>query len=126
MEKGKLKQLCGLKLEIEALEEELAEANKAVKRREYIFGAYRLIGDGLDEVRRIESALMDKHHDYLSVLDSCTDFIETIPEPDIRVIFHRRYVLGQRWQKIAFAVGAVCEATPRKRHDRYLQRVVGL
>ena len=40
----------------------------------------------------------------------------------VRRIFAMYYIDGWSWQKIAYAIGTHCEATPRNLHNRYLAR----
>lgn len=51
------------------------------------------------------------------------EYINTISEADIRMLFTLRYVDGIRsWQKIAFMVGEHDESYVRRKHDRYINR----
>ena len=54
------------------------------------------------------------------------EFINGIEDSMLRRVFTLRYINGQTWQKIAFAVGAHDESVPRKRHDRYLKTEASL
>lgn len=49
-------------------------------------------------------------------------FIDGIEESKVRRIFAMYYIDGWSWQKIAYAIGTHCEATPRNLHNRYLAR----
>ena len=50
-------------------------------------------------------------------------FIDTIPNAELRCIFKLRYIKGLSWQKIAFEMNEYDEQLMRKKHDRYLKKI---
>ena len=51
------------------------------------------------------------------------EFINGIENSRLRRVFAMYYIDGWSWQKIAFAIGSHCEATPRNMHNRYLAKM---
>lgn len=50
------------------------------------------------------------------------EFIEAIPDSCTRTIFQMRYKEGMQFKEIAHKLDLGSESTPRKRHDRYLEK----
>ena len=59
----------------------------------------------------------------MEVSSEIQKFINSIEQSTIRRIFTMYYIDGWSWQKIAFAIGSHCEATPRNMHRRYLEKM---
>lgn len=49
-----------------------------------------------------------------------TEFIDSIEDSELRIIFRERYVRCKTWTQIAFLLGGYDEQLPRRRHDRFL------
>lgn len=50
------------------------------------------------------------------------EFISTIEDSRIRLIFEKRYIYGWSWQKISRFMGSADESYARKIHERYLEK----
>ena len=55
-------------------------------------------------------------------LNRLNRYIDSVAEPEIRMILALRYVNGFNWQQIAYSIGYQDESVPRKRHNRYLKK----
>ena len=49
------------------------------------------------------------------------DYIETIPQSNIRQIFRYRYIDGFNWLQIMHLMKYKSESTARMKHDRFLE-----
>lgn len=70
------------------------------------------------ELEVIYKDLINKHNDKLLEIET---FINEIDESNIREIFRRRFILLERWEKIARATGN-SERTCRRKVERYLKK----
>lgn len=98
MHRRRLKQMRSLILEIE---EEQA--------RQYQLGAWSLLGDGRDAMRR-----------YGAELKELAAWIDDIPDSQTRRAFRLRYVDGLPWAAVGLRMGYASPDGPRKLCERYL------
>lgn len=100
MQRDRLKQMHSLILEIEEEEE-----------RRYKCGAYSLLGDDRDAVKR-----------YGGELRELAAWIREIPDSVTRRAFLLRYVDGLGWLDVAVRMGYSSPDGPRKVCERYLEK----
>lgn len=100
MRKDRLRQMHSLILEIEEEEE-----------RRYKCGAYSLLGDDRDAVKR-----------YGGELRELAAWIDSIPDSQTRRAFRLRYVDGLDWLCVAVRMGYGSPDGPRKVCERYLEK----
>lgn len=100
MQRDRLKQMRSLILEIEEEEE-----------RRYKCGAYSLLGDDRDAVKR-----------YGGELRELAAWIDSIPDSQTRRAFRLRYVDGLSWLAVSMRLGYTCEDGARKMIMRYLEK----
>lgn len=100
MQRDRLKQMHSLILEIEEEEE-----------RRYKCGAYSLLGDDRDAVKR-----------YGGELRELAAWIDSIPDSQTRRAFRLRYVDGLGWLDVAVRMGYSSPDGPRKVCERYLEK----
>lgn len=100
MRRDRLRQMRSLILEIEEEEE-----------RRYKCGAYSLLGDDRDAVKR-----------YGGELRELAAWIDSIPDSQTRRAFRLRYVDGLSWLAVSMRLGYTCEDGARKIIARYLSK----
>ena len=130
MKKETLEQYGDLVKEIEDLEKRIEKIeNQSImvsdivqngyKRHAKIFGVDLIRQNRLDKynekLRKVYDELLQKR-------EEIEDYIKTIKEPSIRQIFRYRYIDGLSWFKVAQVMNLNNEDTPRKRHDRFLEK----
>lgn len=54
-------------------------------------------------------------------INRLNEFINSIEDSEMRLIFALRHIDGLSWQEIAFSIGYCDESTPRKRYERFLK-----
>ena len=88
----------------------------------------RLMRAGEEAVRRLREEELSAFEELLcrrrtalsDLLPEARRYINAIEDPAIRRIFRLYYLEGKSWQRVALECGCLSEASPRKRHDRYL------
>lgn len=129
MDKDDLKQLIFLNREIEKNQRELEELTTAATRATAQISMAPGSGKRRDKVADYAVEIVDMKMKIAENLKKCfmqrnkiLEYIQEIPESEIRQILYLRYMKGMSWQNIAFTVGYQDESVPRKRHDRYLEK----
>lgn len=84
--------------------------------------AERLGGICCPEAEAYRNAINENLVRCMEVASEIQLFINGIEQSTIRRIFTMYYIDGWSWQKIAFAIGSHCEATPRIMHKRYIEK----
>ena len=129
--KEKLIQYCDIKEEIKRLEKRIERLRK---QPDYVADVvqngykHHAVIRGYDRKREhkldvLEDILQERHDTLLSIQIEVETFIDTIPKSDIRDIFTYRYIDNMEWHKIAQKMKLNDESVPRKRHDRYLEKI---
>lgn len=85
--------------------------------------AERLGGDDSSQAKAYREAIKDNMNRCAVAASNVLDFISRIDNSRLRRVFTMYYIDGWSWQKIAFAIGSHCEATPRNMHNRYLAKM---
>lgn len=79
---------------------------------------------GAEEAANDETKLMSLVDRCRAAKNKAEEFINSIPDSEIRTIFSLRYLYGARkpsWQEVAFKIGKFDESYPRRKHDKYLR-----
>ena len=76
-----------------------------------------------DKLDQLKQKLKERYDMALKLRIEIEDFIRNIDKSEIRQIFEYRYLDGMRWFEIARKMGYNNEDTPRKRHDRFLEKI---
>ena len=132
MTKEQLSQYCDLVKEKEKLEKRI---EKIRKRSDYIADSVqngykiRLVIFGYDlsrsnKLHELEDILMERKAMIIIQQVEIEKFISTIEKSEIRQIFVHRYIDNMDWYQIAQTMGYNNEDTPRKRHDRFLEKIL--
>ena len=114
--KERLEKLCGLKREIARTKRRIARLENELKRE-------KIEADLYTETKRTRDALRAYLIGAQKEETHLIEYINSIPDSDIRELFMLRYVDGIRsWQKIAFLAGEHDESFVRRRHNAYLRK----
>ena len=129
MTKNELVEYCDLKNEISDLENRIDKIHKmsemvsdtvqnGYKHRAVIFGI------DLNRKRKLhmyENKLQNFYDKLFEKQNKIEDYIETIPQSNIRQIFRYRYIDGFSWIQIQVLMQYKSESTARVKHDRFLE-----
>lgn len=114
--KERLEKLCGLKREI-------ARTKRRIARLENELTRENIEADLYAETKRTRDALRAYLIGAQKEETHLIEYINSIPDSDIRELFMLRYVDGIRsWQRIAFLAGEHDESFVRRRHNAYLRK----
>ena len=139
MTKQELSQLRYIKKEIELLQKQIADAEYAVethkafdvvegsnskwpyqRKKFYIEGVN--IPEYEKKVKRLRRKLHRRLDELMEKREELEEYIATVPDSELRMIFALRYINGLSWRQIAAHMGVLGDgSTERKKHDRYLQ-----
>lgn len=114
--KERLEKLCGLKREIARTKRRIARLENELTRENIETDLYAETKRTRDALRAyLIGAQQEETH--------LIEYINSIPDSDIRELFMLRYVDGIRsWQRIAFLAGEHDESFVRRRHNAYLRK----
>ena len=74
-----------------------------------------------DRIKKLKDRYNRKLKECFDTMDKLNDFIESIPDSELRMIFSLRYINNMPWQALAWHLGFDGDgSTERKKHDRYL------
>lgn len=122
------------------MEEEGYQVSDSVKgtRKDGTIGSIRITGFPLPEYERVKTMTKKRivklrimEDDLLEVMNQVDDFINAIPQSDLRQIFRLYYLDDMTWLQVATNMNRrfpkkrikYTEDSCRKRHDRYLEKV---
>lgn len=122
------------------MEEEGYQVSDSVKgtRKDGTIGSIRITGFPLPEYERVKTMTKKRiaklrimEDDLLEVMNQADDFINAIPQSDLRQIFRLYYLDDMTWLQVATNMNRrfpkkrikYTEDSCRKRHDRYLEKV---
>ena len=112
-----------LKKRIERLERQSTMVSdvvqKGYKRHLVIFG-YDISRE--NKLRELNDILIQREAMIIIQQTEIEKYINTIERSDLRQIFVHRYIDNMDWYQVAQAMGYNNEDTPRKRHDRFLEK----
>lgn len=134
MDKEKLSQLYYLNREIEVLKKQLDSVepefvSDSIKGSSiefpYTEHSIKIKGIGWDEyeakTKRIKNKIKNRVSELMNLKDEINDYIEKIPDSELRLIISLRYINGLSWQQVASHIGNMGDgSTERKKHDRFL------
>lgn len=123
MTMSELKRLHALNKEIE-LEKERLYSMRCISNRVNINGVSLLKkGDFAEDVSILEDKIKAHLKDCLVLYREIIDFINSIPDPLVRLITSLRYVNGLEWEQVALHIGGGNTGeSVRKTCERYLKQ----
>ncbi len=151
MDKNILEQYIEMKIEIKDLRDRIDADERRLKRIEKegvvsdtvtgtrqdgTFGSIKITGYPVPEHDRVRSMIKKRvaklhilEDDLLEAVNAVDDFIEKIPQSDLRMIFRFRYLDDMTWAAVALNMNdrfpkrriKYTEDSCRMRHDRYLE-----
>lgn len=139
MTKKELKQLRYLNKEIELLQKQIANAEYLVEKNmahdvvegsnpvwPYQKKTFHIEGVAIPDyekrVKRLRKKLQRRLEELMEKREELEEYISTIDDSELRMIFTLRYINGLSWQQIAAHMGVAGDgSTERKKHDRYLK-----
>ena len=155
MEKHILEQYCAMREEakdlrkriengeqyLEQMREQGYQVSDSVKgtRKDGTIGPIRIEGFPIPEYEKIEKMTKTRiaklrilEGDLLEATNKVDDFINAIPQSDLRMMFRLYYLDDMTWAKVAINMNwrfqkrriKYTEESCRKRHDRYLKKVL--
>jgi len=83
------------------------------------------VGEYGAELADIRTRIEAMRAECLSELARLYQFIDDIEDPELRLIFSRRYIDGLSWLGVAQKIGRTDEQLPRKLHNAYLRARCG-
>ncbi len=125
-----LNQLRYLKLEITAEKERLESVTALLETHAMRYDAVRVQTSGEDdtlgrlasEIVYLKQLIADNMKRAICELLRLEEFIRSIEDSDLRIIFKERYMKCKSWRSISLLLGDGDEQLPRRRHDRYLDK----
>lgn len=131
MTRHELSQLSMLNNEAKIISERIEELETALKSQRIVIQGLPLPGLFGENIREYEHRLEALKKSYSEKLKQCFDtmdklneFIESIPDSELRMIFSLRYINNMPWQALAWHLGFDGDgSTERKKHDRYLASI---
>ena len=129
MTRNQLVEYCDLKKEIEDLEKRIDRIHKTSEMvSDTVQNGYKhravIYGVDLKRKRKLnmyENKLQEFYDKLFEEQNQIEDYIETIPQSNIRQIFRYRYIDGFNWLQIMHLMKYKSESTARMKHDRFLE-----
>ena len=129
MTRNELVEYCDLKKEIEDLEKRIDKIHKLSEMvSDTVQNGYKhravIYGFDLKRRRKLhmhENKLQEFYDKLFEKQNKIEDYIETIPQSNIRQIFRYRYIDGFSWNQIQVLMKYNHEDTARKKHDKFLE-----
>ena len=130
MTRNQLVEYCDLKKEIEDLEKRIDRIHKTSEMvSDTVQNGYKhravIYGVDLKRKRKLnmyENKLQEFYDKLFEEQNQIEDYIETIPQSNIRQIFRYRYIDGFSWNQIQILMEYKHEDTARRKHDRFLEK----
>ena len=130
MTRNQLVEYCDLKKEIEELEKRIDKIHKTSEMvSDTVQNGYKhraiIYGVDLKRKRKLnmyENKLQEFYDKLFEEQNQIEDYIETIPQSNIRQIFRYRYIDGFSWNQIQVLMEYKHEDTARRKHDRFLEK----
>ena len=129
MTKNELVEFCDLKNEIADLENRIDKIHKLSEMvSDTVQNGYKhravIYGVDLNRKRKLhmyENKLQTFYDKLFEEQNKIEDYIEKIPQSNIRQIFRYRYIDGFNWLQIMHLMKYKSESTARMKHDRFLE-----
>lgn len=131
MTKYELQQLPKLKNEAKFISDRIKQMENALKEGKADILGLPLSGLSEENIRKYENKLVELKEQYSIKLKECFDtidrlneFIESIPDEELRIIFSLKYITNMSWDDITWYLGYTGDgSTARKKQDRYLAEI---
>ena len=131
MTKHELKQLPKLKNEAKFISDRIKQIENALEEGKADILGLPLSGLSDENIRKYENKLVELKEQYSIKLKECFDtidrlneFIESIPDEELQIIFSLKYITNMSWDDISWYLGYAGDgSTTRKKHDRYLAEI---
>ncbi len=131
MTRYELKELSRLNAEASLIQQRIEEIETALKAQKIFISGLPvagLFGENIreyeHELKRLKKRYSEKLKKCFDTMDRLNDFIESIPDSELRTIFSLRYINNMAWQALAWHLGFDGDgSTERKKHDRYLREI---
>lgn len=131
MTKEDLEKLCGLKAEIRLLKRELDNlpaTKDSVKgsMTEFPYIQQTIVIKGINEEKngRLRRKMNQKLSDLQNEMERLEEFLDGVPDPEMRVILRLRYRNGLSWQRIAIEIGSAGDGSAeRKKCSKFLDSI---
>jgi len=139
MTKKELSQLRFINKEIEILKKQIEEAEQLTEMHTasdvvegsnpvwpYQKRTFHIEGVAVPEyekkVKRLRKKLQRRLDELMEKREELEEYIATIEDSELRLIFTLRYINGLSWRQIAAHMGVLGDgSTERKKHDRFLK-----
>ena len=129
MTKNELVEFCDLKNEIADLENRIDKIHKLSEMvSDTVQNGYKhravIYGIDLNRKRKLnmyENKLQTFYDKLFEEQNKIEDYIEKIPQSNIRQIFRYRYIDGFSWKQVQILMKYNHEDTARKKHDKFLE-----
>lgn len=118
MNNNRLSQINYLNREIEMIIDKIDELNLKKGRLKKTLGDDKEVNEQLDYLTDL---LKNKQKQCFLEQRRIENFINTIPDSQMRIIISLRYISGMSWQQVAFGIGEFDESYPRKKHNKFLK-----
>ena len=129
MRKKDLQDLRILKTEIRLLTTELKSISTtkdsvkgSMAEFPYLPVTVRVEGVDVTENTSLQLKLEAKLEKLQEKLAEMEDWLDSVEDPEMRIILRLRYRNGLSWQRIAFEIGAYDEQLPRKKEKKFWSR----
>ena len=131
MTRYELKELSRLNAEAALLQKRIDEIDTSLKSQKIFIAGLPASGLFGESIREYENQLTTLKERYSKKLGECfetlnklNDFIESIPDSELRMIFSLRDINNLPWQALTWHLGDDGDgSTERKKHDRYLAEI---
>lgn len=128
MTKNELSQLYYLDQEIEQqkrrlhkLEEAAANCSQTITGMPHIPGVSDKVGRYATEIADLKSLIEKNIKKSIAEEYRLEQYIQTIPDCEMRQIIRLRFVEHKSWTKVAFSIGHHDEQYPRKKFNKFLK-----
>lgn len=134
MTQEELSQLRHLNKEVELLQWQIAEISPRISTDsvkgslpEFPYTAHPIIITGMDyneydrRVSRLRNSLKRRMGELLDKVTEVNEYIDTVPDSEMRMILTLRYVNGLSWNQVALHIGEYDESYPRRKHNKFLK-----
>lgn len=129
MTKQELEQLRYLKNEIRLLEEEylamkpsmLADTVEGCTPERWDKHVIAIRGADYKRIDRMSRRIDRKIKELGNELERLNEYVDSIPDSEIRQIIQLRYRNGLSWQQIAFSIGHYDESYPRRKCNKFFE-----
>lgn len=127
MTKQELEQLKSLKQEVKQLQNELRHmplttdsVKGSMDEFPYIEQTFKIVGVDMDKAKRLRKKLGRKLDELQDMIEVMEDWLETVPDSEIRTILRLKYRNGMNWARIGEELG-YDRTTVSKKHSAFIK-----